>query len=554
MFMNQRLLTILLSALVIGFLLIRIPFAAPAASQTTENVQEQITRLIVNMPASSQDEEHWINEQLLDIGSPAVEVLSGMLKDPAIGSDLKPRYALSSLINYVARPGAEQQREWVESALLDELRRDRPVDVTVFLMEQLSLIGGDASVPVVQNYLWHQSLYNPALRTLFSLESEQAAEAIRGALTDASGSRQIAVIKALGELGDEQAADHIEEFADSDSWSLARISLFALAEIGQPGHVELFEQAIGRQEGFRQSELKSFYLRYGRQLAARGYDEEAESIAVYFSGTDQPSHLQSQALELRFAIHGQAMADELAQIAEGSAPELARTARELTESPGAGSGSGSSDAYEDIDGFSSDQFEPDFIEIFNGENLNGWKVMGDHSDSWGVEDGILFTDGVGSGWLATEQEYDDFVIELEYRVPEGGNSGVFIRAPEEGNPAYQGFEVQILDDYAERYAELQPWQYTGSIYDVKAPSKRVTKPAGEWQSMKIRADGPLIQVTVNGEMILSTSLINHMEKADGHPGLKRRSGYIGLQNHSNRVDFRNIRIKDIQEMEIEERR
>jgi len=190
--------------------------------------------------------------------------------------------------------------------------------------------------------------------------------------------------------------------------------------------------------------------------------------------------------------------------------------------------------------------KPLFGELFNGENLDGWEVVGDNPDSWGVENGILYTDGVGSGWLSTTSVYDDFIIELEYRVPVGGNSGVFIRAPREGNPAYQGLEIQILDDDAERYANLQPWQFTGSIYDVLAPSKRVTKTAGEWQQMKIVADGPKIQVILNGEMILSANLINHMEKADGHPGLVRRSGYIGLQNHSDRVDFRNIRVSSVQ--------
>ncbi len=189
--------------------------------------------------------------------------------------------------------------------------------------------------------------------------------------------------------------------------------------------------------------------------------------------------------------------------------------------------------------------DPVFGELFNGENLDGWDVIGE-PDSWGVEDGILYTDGVGSGWLSTTAVYDDFVIELEYRVPEGGNSGVFIRAPREGNPAYQGLEIQILDDYAEIYAELQPWQYTGSIYDMQAPEKQVTKPAGEWQQMIILADGPIIEVTLNGELILQSNLEEYADQADDHPGIVPRSGYIGLQNHSNRVDFRNIRVRPVE--------
>lgn len=188
---------------------------------------------------------------------------------------------------------------------------------------------------------------------------------------------------------------------------------------------------------------------------------------------------------------------------------------------------------------------PVYGRLFNGTDLDGWEPVGLNPDSWGVENGLLYTDGAGSGWLSTVAQYDDFIFELEFRVPDGGNSGVFIRAPREGNPAFAGLEIQILDDYAERYSDLKPYQYSGSIYNVKAPSKRVTKPAGEWQSMVIRADGPHIQVTINGEMILSTSLSNHMELVEDHPGLVRRKGYIGLQNHSSRVEFRNIFIHEI---------
>ena len=188
--------------------------------------------------------------------------------------------------------------------------------------------------------------------------------------------------------------------------------------------------------------------------------------------------------------------------------------------------------------------ESKYGSLFNGMDLEGWQIIGT-PDTWGVEDGILYTDGDGSGWLSTENRYDNFVIELEYRVPGGGNSGLFLRSPREGNPAYEGLEIQILDDYADQYADLKPWQFTGSIYFEEAASKRVTKPAGEWQSLKVRAEGPEIQVTLNGELIVNTTLINYMNNVPNHPGLLKRSGFIGLQNHGDRVEFRNINIREI---------
>lgn len=188
---------------------------------------------------------------------------------------------------------------------------------------------------------------------------------------------------------------------------------------------------------------------------------------------------------------------------------------------------------------------PVYGQIFNGRNLDGWEPVGQNPDSWGVENGLLYTDGVGSGWLSTTAQYDDFILELEFQVPEEGNSGVFIRAPREGNPAYGGMEIQILDDYAERYSELKPFQYTGSIYNIKAPSKKVTRKAGEWQSMAIRADGTEIRVTLNGEQIVNVDLNDHLDQVEEQPGIVKKNGYIGLQNHSSRVYFRNISIYKI---------
>lgn len=192
-------------------------------------------------------------------------------------------------------------------------------------------------------------------------------------------------------------------------------------------------------------------------------------------------------------------------------------------------------------------------KLFNGKDLTGWERVGGKAGGWKAEDGVLSTEGggeewrrgQGGGWLSTTQKYDDFRLDLEYRLPEGGNSGVFLRAPHQGDPAFAGMEIQLLDDYAKKYSDLEPWQYTGSIYDVQAPSERVSKKAGEWQKMIIVCNGPKIQVTLNGEMIINTSLVDHMDRVDEHPGLKRREGYIGLQNHNTEIEFRNINISEI---------
>ena len=183
--------------------------------------------------------------------------------------------------------------------------------------------------------------------------------------------------------------------------------------------------------------------------------------------------------------------------------------------------------------------------LFNGRDLDGWEQVGGEKKTWSVENGVLFTDGEGGGWLSTMGEYGDFELSLEFKVPAGGNSGVFIRAPREGNPAFEGSEIQVLDDYADEYKALKPWQYCGSVYSTIAPSERATKPAGEWEKMNIRVQGQKIQVTLNGKQIINGDLSEHMDKVKDHPGLKRLGGFIGLQNHSTCCDFRNIVIKPL---------
>ncbi len=185
-------------------------------------------------------------------------------------------------------------------------------------------------------------------------------------------------------------------------------------------------------------------------------------------------------------------------------------------------------------------------ELFNGRDLAGWQQIGGREGAWQVADGILYTEGEGGGWLSTTEEYADFTLDLEFRVPSGGNSGVFLRAPHEGDPAYTGMEIQVLDDYAKRYARLRPWQYTGSIYGVQAPVRRASRKAGRWQRMVIVCRGPRVQVTLNDERIIDANLIDYMHLEKSHPGLKRRGGYIGLQNHSTRVKYRNIRITELE--------
>ena len=118
--------------------------------------------------------------------------------------------------------------------------------------------------------------------------------------------------------------------------------------------------------------------------------------------------------------------------------------------------------------------------------------------------------------------------------------------PAGGRPAYTGWRSRSWTTMPREYATLKPWQYCGSIYGVVAADKGATRKPNEWQHYRIEARGPRVTVTLNGRLIVDADLIAHMDKESTHPGLKRRSGFIGLQCHGDRVEYRNITLKEFE--------
>jgi Domain of Unknown Function (DUF1080) len=185
-----------------------------------------------------------------------------------------------------------------------------------------------------------------------------------------------------------------------------------------------------------------------------------------------------------------------------------------------------------------------FVPLFNGKNLDGWEVRerqpGD-KDKWSAKASIL-TAMPGSGWIGTTKMYGDFVLRLEWRIPENGNSGVFIRVPDvktKVSPSGLGMEIQVLDDTGPEYkGKLKDWQYSGSIYGFVPPSKSMYKGAGAWNRYEITCMGNLVTVVFNGEKVVEGDMSKFPE-LDKRP----RRGFIGLQNHSTGVEYRNVRIK-----------
>jgi len=193
--------------------------------------------------------------------------------------------------------------------------------------------------------------------------------------------------------------------------------------------------------------------------------------------------------------------------------------------------------------------EPGFVSLFDGRTLTGWRHIGGPPDGYGVKDGVLFCSPRGRN-LFTEAQYSDFVLRFEFKLEEGANNGVGIRAPLEGDAAYLGLEIQILEEAAAnrgKWGPLRPEQYHGSIYDVVAARRGALRPAGQWNTEEITAAGRHLKVVVNGQTVVDANLndVRDAEKIRKHPGLFRARGHIGFLGHGDYVEFRNIRIREL---------
>ena len=195
--------------------------------------------------------------------------------------------------------------------------------------------------------------------------------------------------------------------------------------------------------------------------------------------------------------------------------------------------------------------EEGFVSLFDGKSLAGWTGS---LAGYAVENGNLICVAGGKGNLLTEAEYSDFTLKFEFKLTDGANNGLGIRCPKvaEGNLHLEGIELQILDDTAEKYKTLKPYQYHGSVYGIVPAKVGSLKPLGEWNQQEVTAKGRRVTIVVNGTTIVDADLDEATKTGtlDGtpHPGLSRAKGHLGFLGHGDRVDFRRIRIKSLAEL------
>ena len=188
-----------------------------------------------------------------------------------------------------------------------------------------------------------------------------------------------------------------------------------------------------------------------------------------------------------------------------------------------------------------------FVPLFNGRGLDGW--TGD-TKGYAAENGkIVIRPELASGNLYTAGEFAEFVLRFEFKLTPGANNGLAVRAPLEGDAAYAGLELQILDDGSPLYWGLEPRQFHGAVYGVVPARRGSLRPPGDWNSQEVSVQGRRVKVVLNGATIVDADLDEAAARGTlngrDHPGLKRKSGHIGFLGHGSLVEFRNIRLKKI---------
>lgn len=200
-----------------------------------------------------------------------------------------------------------------------------------------------------------------------------------------------------------------------------------------------------------------------------------------------------------------------------------------------------------LGGIRSAHAQTGFKPLFNGNNLDGWRLVGGTGPGYLIEGDRIVCPPNGGGNLFTEKEYGNFVLRLEFKLSPGGNNGIGLRAPLEGDAAYQAMEIQVLDDPAPQYKDIRPAQHCGSIYDVFAAKPGALKPTGEWNAYEITANGRRVTIKLNDTVVVDANLdtVTDPQVLAKHPGLARKTGHIGLLGHGSHVEFRNLRIREL---------
>lgn len=552
-----------------------------------DNEKSKISNILSVLPAQDKAEETRINTELVNSGPQGIKYICTLLTPPGVGDDTNERYAINGLAWHVHRPGAEEERLMYANSIIEATDFVKDNEVKSFLIRQLQFAGKEESVMPLSKYLYHDVLCEPAVQALVSINTPCAEGTLIEALPENTVKNKITIVKALGDLKSRAAVYEISKYSVSANKDLRMAALYALANIGPFSTENILADAVISEKGYKKSKLISFQLLFAKRLAEAGKKKECAEICrniikKYFAHGEE--NIRISALTVLVETIGEDALWDLIYASEDENKEVISSVMELANKiPSTNS---SIEWYNKMKSvgpelqkailamlnkrdkkyitpvirlaFVSMPDEKGFVPLFNGKDLTGWKglvgnpltrakmspeeLAGEQEKAdelmrahWKIEDGVLVFDGKGSH-LCTKKDYKDFEMLVDWKIGPEGDSGIYLR----GSP-----QVQIWDP-------AQWPEGSGGLYNnqknPRKPIACVDNPIGEWNTFRIKMIGERVTVHLNGVLVVDNVIMENYWDRD-QPIFP--AGQIELQSHGSTLYFRNIKIREIDEMEAQ---
>ena len=332
--MKKRIKAVCFLLFLSGIFTISLSLSPVWALDSAQAAKSKVQALVDRFPAQNTEVRQNLASQLMGMGSDGILEVCRLLVPPGTGDDTNARYALSALATYVSQEGGEKARELYAKALIKALDRQTNKEVQAFLIRQLQRTGKKESIKPLKRYLDNKRLCEPATQALLAIGTPEAEKALLKALGKATGANRVTLIKALGELRSKQATKKILGFATDKNDELRQVTLFALANIGDP----LAEKAVStvslEAPSYERTRAPSVYLLYAQRLSESGHKVLCANICrnlITSYTAPQESHIPCTALSLLVDAIGENAFEDLLQATGNPNKELRARALELAD-------------------------------------------------------------------------------------------------------------------------------------------------------------------------------------------------------------------------------
>ena len=301
-----------------------------ALSQEKDN--KKIREFLAEFPADGLSDVDSLASDLISLGKKSLVDLCLYLESPEEKDRIKAQYALHGLAVHSADISHEDDRFLVSKAFIKALKSMKDKQAQKFIMSQLQLCGKREVVRPLSHYLMDPRLCEPAARVLISLKTEKAEKVLIKSLGSLSGNRLITVVKALGELQSKKAVKKIKPFVSSRDKELRRVSLYALANIGDPSCLSVLGKIRIRSSPYERSRAPLVYLLYIQRLSESGYQKLSVDICrdlIKSYTAEDESHIQCKALDLLVSLTGENAFRDLLKAVESPNKDFRQKALEL---------------------------------------------------------------------------------------------------------------------------------------------------------------------------------------------------------------------------------